>query len=133
MAARGRHDEAHGRPAVERPELVVAEGQIRRQSPIYPEERPVLEGELGSPLDGRQRLAAAVDERTGIRWRRLAGRAHRRADPGPRVGARRAPDPAGVNEAGLDAPGVGAQGAAAPSPAGSVKLTVVPWPRTLST
>ena len=123
----------NGRPAAERPDLVVAEGQIRRQSPVYPEERPVLEGELDGALDRRQRLAAAVDERAGIRWRRLAGRAHRRAESGTRLGARRAPGPGGVDVAVLDAPGVGAQGAAAPSAPGSVKLTVVPWPSALST
>ena len=59
--------------------------------------------------------------------RRLASLAHGRADARPRLGPGRAPGPAGIDVAVLDAPGVGAQRVAAPSPAGKVKLMRQAW------
>ena len=80
---------AAARPS-ERPELVVAEGQIGRQAPLQPQDGAVLEGELGGPLDRRERLATAMDDWAGGRGGASTGRAHRAAESGPRLGPRRA-------------------------------------------
>ena len=132
MAARGRSNERAAARPPGRPQLVVAEGQIGRQAMLQPQNGAVLEGELGAALDRRERLAPAMDDWAGSRGAH-AGRSHRRPrfEPAPRPPSGRHA-PRGVDVAVFDAPGVGAQGVAAPSPAGSVKLTVVPWPSALS-
>jgi hypothetical protein len=132
MAARRRHDEAPRRPAVERQDLVVAEWKIRRQSPIGTQHGPVLEPKLGGARDRRKRSTLAVNHRRSLQGGDHAWRVHGRAKPRPRERARQPPAPGGAEVAVLDAPGVDAQSVLAPPPAGSVKLTVVPWPSTLS-
>ena len=131
MAASRRSNEARGRSASRWPQLVVPEGQIGRQAMLQEQNGAVVEDELGAGLDGRERLAPAMDD-----WPAdigsQTGRSHRRLETRPRLPRRGSPRAAGVDVAVFDTPGVGAQEVAAPSPAGSVKLTVVPWPSALS-
>jgi hypothetical protein len=49
-------DEADGGPAIDRPDLVVAERQVLRQAFIHTEGRPVLQDELGGSTDRREGL-----------------------------------------------------------------------------
>ncbi len=132
MAPRWRDDESRRSPIVERPQLVVSEREIRRQISGHSQHRPVLQHELRGPVEHRGRLTTPVNQRSGGRRCGLMGRAHGRTETRTRLRPGRPPGPAGVDVAVLDPPGVRAQGVVAPSAAGSVKLTVVPWPSALS-
>ncbi len=110
-AAAGRDDQAGDRAAVERVEIVVADGQVGRQRPLGPGRGAVLQPQLtGSP----QRFGRARPHHPERVWGRrgtfvaaVRARAHGGPQGGARLGRRGVPVALHVEVPVVDAPGVG--------------------------